>query len=121
MVHVTNSQTPVVLRAASFKDFFSLAWSLSWQALNHNITPACFSSSSIIDSLIRSKSLLSVECLSVRGLRKVSQARWSPLNNSGSNLDKYASRERLHKVIRPNDDGEKQKAWGVLRGDRGNE
>lgn len=57
----------------------------------------------------------------MRGLRKVSQARWSPLNNSGSNLDKYASHERLHKVIRLNDDGEMQKAWGALRGDKGNE
>ena len=40
--------------------FFFLAWSSSWQALNHNVTPACFSSSSITDSSIHSKSLLSV-------------------------------------------------------------
>lgn len=120
MVRATNSQVPVVLSAASFKDFCCCFWSLGLQVLHHKITPACFSSSWVADSSIHSRSLFSITlyvALCWAQGKWMSQTRWSPSITQGQmwEMDGEASHERLHKVMRYEDSGEKQRAWVAQR------
>ena len=111
------------LKCSQLQGFLLLflpTWSLGLQVLHHKITSACFRSSSVADSSIHCRSLLSISlyvALCWAQGKWMSQTRWSPSITQGQvwEMDGEASHKRLHKVMRYEDGGEKQRAWVAQR------